>query len=329
MTTKVTKELYSQFLLATQGKFSALWLSELLGNKPAHDTFTRWLAKTKLKPHMLWEYTKPLVNRQTGYLIIDDTVLDKWYGPKIHLAQSHYSGTHHRLVRGIDIINLVWTNGENAEHIPVDFRIFAKKQDGYSKIDHCNDMLTSAFMRGFTPQAVLMDAWYSALSTLQLIRNAGWIFITALKGNRLVSLVPHEHRSVADLATEDGILCHLKDFGKILLFKLVRPDDDIEYLATNDLSLSILDIRNAAARRWRVEEYHRGVKQLTAASRCQARNDRSQRNHIFCSIFAFLALEKRRLETGISCYVSKQQIIAFAIQKYLEQPFIPLPKALP
>lgn len=328
MKQKVTKELYSQFLLATQGKFSALWLAELLGNKPTHDAFTRWLAKTKLQPHMLWEYTQSLVQKQTGYLIVDDSVLDKWYAQKITLAQSQYSGTHHRLVTGIDLISLVWADDSNDQHIPVDFRLFAKKQDGYSKIDHCNDMLTTAFLREFHPRAILLDAWYSALSTLKRIRDAEWLFLTALKGNRLVSLVPHEYKSVADLAIPDGILCHLKGFGKIKLFKLVRPDDDIEYLATNDLSFPSSDIRNAAARRWKVEEYHRGIKQLTGADRCQARNQRAQRNHIFCSIFAFLALEKFRLDTGISWYMSKQQIITAAIQAYLKRPSIPLPHAL-
>src|SRR5438046_9423245 len=114
---------------------------------------------------MLYEYSKFIVNLKTGYVIIDESVLDKCYGKHIGMVQSQYSGTHHRLVQGIDLISLVWTDGqkEKSHHIPVDFRLFAPKTDGFSKVDHCNDMLISAFMRGFTPKAVLLDAWYSAI----------------------------------------------------------------------------------------------------------------------------------------------------------------------
>jgi len=323
------KELYSQFLLATQGRYSAVWLSQLLGNHPAHDTFTRWLAQTKLKPHILWEYAKNLIDKNTGYIVIDDTVIDKIYAENIEMAKSQYSGTHHGIVNGIDVVNCLWTNdGLNDEdkHIPFDYRIYALSHDGKTKHIHCREMLMGANAKGFIPQAVLMDCWYADLKTFKLIRSLNWIFISGIESNRKVSLVPHEIQPVAEIATEVGVICHLRDFGMVKVFKIVFANGDIRYFATNNLKLTAPDVRNANARRWRVEEYHRGIKQAAGFEACQARNQRAQRNHIFCSILTFLTLEKWKIETGVSWGLGKQQIIAYAVAQYLKSPYIPFPQ---
>lgn len=328
----INKELYCQFLIASQARYSMLGLAELLNNHPAHDSFTRWLKNVKLKPHIIWEYAENLVDKNSGYLIVDDCVLDKFFGRTIEPVSIQYSGLHHTQVYGIGVVNLLWTNKkqfaeETSEHIPVDFRIFDKKRDGKTKNEHCQDMITLAMERGFKNITVLMDCAYSDLKTLKLVHRSGWKFVTGLKGNRVVSLAPHEYRSVAEIATEEGIVVHLKKFGFIKLIKLVNPKSgDIDYLATNDLSLTSPDIRKANACRWKVEEYHRGTKQTTGIENCQARLQRAQRNHIFCSSLTFLALEKHRLEKGCSWYESKQRIITDALKDYLEKPFIPLPQ---
>jgi len=326
--------LYSQFLLGTQQKYSAVFLASLRDNNPAHDTFTRWLSSTKLQPHIIWEYSRGLVEKERGFLIVDDTVLDKWYAneEKMGLVQRQYSGLHHRIVQGIGIVSLLWNserNPEEAEHITTDFRIYSPQADGKTKNQHCRDMLMLAQTRGFTPKYVLMDAGYADVKTFKLIRSYEWIFISGLEKNRLVSLTPHEYTSVADIATGEGIVCHLKAFGFVKVFKIVQKNQDIRYLVTNDVSISTTVIRDANDRRWRIEEYHRGVKQATGEELCQARNQRAQRNHILCSILAFLALEKWRLETGVSWYEAKIQIVSHAIAEYLKQPTIPLPTVVP
>ena len=45
----------------------------------AHDSVSLWLSDETLTPKMLWEQSQHLVEQATGYLIIDDTVLDKQY----------------------------------------------------------------------------------------------------------------------------------------------------------------------------------------------------------------------------------------------------------
>lgn len=319
--------------MSTFGRHSLVWLARLLDNQPAHDSWNRWLSETKLKPSLLWEDVVSMVNLSGGYLIVDDSVIDKWYASHIEVAQKQYSGTHHRLVDGIGLVNLVWTKHyqtAKAEHVACDFRIYAPKFDGLTKHDHARAMLESALMRGFTHPTVLMDSWYAASKTLKLIdRELKWAFVAALPENRQVKTDPsHPYSRVTDVATKSGIKCWMKGYGYIKAFKFVRPNDgDIECLATNDLSLPAPVARVAGKCRWRVEEFHRGIKQVTGVESCQARSQRSQRNHILCSIRALMALERWRLDRGINWYEAKQQLLIEAISHCLKQPTIPVSQA--
>lgn len=308
----------------------AFLAARLLDNEPAHDSWNRWLSEVKLRPSILWEDIQHVVDLEGGYLIVDDSVADKWYTKQIELVKKQYSGTHHRIVEGIGVVSLLWTKhqeAEKAEHYIVDMRIYAPKYDGKTKNHHCRDMLESAFHRGFRSPLVLMDRWYQDTKTLKLIRCMEWTSVSGLKSNRQVHITAAEpYKSVAEVATKEAVKCWMKKFCHIKLLKIVRPKDgNIEYLATNDLSLPAPVIRAANACRWRVEEYHRGTKQLTGLETCQARrNQRAQRNHILCSIRALLALEQLRLERGIPWYEAKQQLIVEALSNYLKNPTIPL-----
>src|SRR6266496_1248334 len=159
---KPNKDLYSQFLLSTQGRYSMLWLAKLLNNQPAHDSWNRWLTNTTLRPSILWEEVHSFVDTKGGYLVIDDSVIDKWYAKEIPLVQRQYSGTHHRLVDGIGVVSLLWTKSVRQEHVPIDFRIYAPTYDGKDKHSHARDMLEAAFHRGFKNPTVVMDGWYES-----------------------------------------------------------------------------------------------------------------------------------------------------------------------
>jgi hypothetical protein len=333
MAIKPNKDLYSQFLLSTQGRYSMLWLAHLLDKKPAHDSWTRWLNQTKLRPSILWEEIKDLIDLNRGYLIIDDCVVDKWYSKHIDLVKYQRSGTHHRKVNGINITSLLWTKDleediDPAKHITIDFRIYAPTYDGKDKHAHARDMLESAFHRGFAHQTVVMDAWYDNNKTFKLITGASWDFIAGIRSNRVMSPEPKKYCPVADYATKSGKIGWMKTYGKVKVFKRVRrKPDDIEYLATSDISLSAPVVRTACKCRWRIEEYHRGAKQLTGLAKCRFQDQRAQRNHILCSIRALMALEQWRLDRGIAWEEAKQQLIAEAIANYLKHPTIPLAKA--
>ena len=77
---------------------------------------------------------------------------------------------------------------------------------------------------------------------------------------------------------------------------------------------------------WRIEEYHRGLKQHTGVERCQARRAKAQHNHIGWCLRAFLRLEIHCFALGISWFQAKLDIIRGAVRVYLENPIMTLPR---
>ena len=64
----------------------------------------------------------------------DDTTLDKPYARKMDLVHRHWSGKHGRVVSGINLSTLLWTDGEAL--VPTHFRVYDKPQDGRTKNEH-------------------------------------------------------------------------------------------------------------------------------------------------------------------------------------------------
>jgi len=101
-------------------------------------------------------------------LILDDTTLDKPYAWKMALVTHHWSGKHQWVVKGIDLLTLLWTEGQSL--IPCNFRVYDKPQGGKTKNENFQDMLKKAKDRGFAPEYVLI---------LKLIASFGWFFLTS------------------------------------------------------------------------------------------------------------------------------------------------------
>ncbi len=153
---KCSLNLYVDFLIASQKQYSGSELSKVSPVEMSHDSVNRWLKKNKLTPKIVWRNAQSMVDLEAGYLIIDDTVLDKPHSRKISLVKNQYSGKHHRTVNGINLINMLWTNGEKI--VPVDYRAYDPGRDGKTKNDHFREMLDFAEKRGFSPDYVLRIA---------------------------------------------------------------------------------------------------------------------------------------------------------------------------
>ena len=100
----------------------------------------------------------------------------KEYSFKIEAAYFQWSGKHHKVVKGIRLITLIWTDG--IVSFPIDYRIYDKNVDDKTKNDHLQDMVNTAFKRGFNPSFIMFDSWYSGIENLKLINRLGWFFFT-------------------------------------------------------------------------------------------------------------------------------------------------------
>lgn len=319
---KVDELDYIQFLIAAQRVFTcteAATCQPEQADPPAHDAFTRLLARQPPDTAALWQEVKPLVQRTEGALLLDDSTLDKPYAQQMALVTRHWSGKHHRVVQGINLVSMVWTDGDTL--LPCDFRLYDRPVDGQTKNEHARALLAAAHGRGFEPQVVAFDGWYAALANLKTIRGYDWHWVTRLKGNRLVN--PDDTGNVPLATVEippEGRVVHLKGYGFIRVFRTVGPDGDAEHWATSDLAMSEAQRAEWARQAFGIEVYHRGLKQCCGIEKCQAQTEAGQRGHIQLALRAFVRLEAHWLRTGMSWYAAKTGIIRTAVREYLAHP---------
>lgn len=323
---KVSDEDYINFLIATPRVCSGVEAARVAPHEdsaPAHDAFTRLLHRLEPDAATLWSEASTQVSLSSGILVVDDSTLDKPYAKQIDLVGRHWSGKHHAVVSGINLITLLWTDGDR--HIPVDYRLFDKAHDQLTKNDHFQAMLQSAHERGFAPACVVFDSWYSSLENLKTIRDFGWKWLTRLKSNRLVNPERKGLCAVSEVETDErGTVVHLKGYGMIRLFKIVATDGDIEWWASNDLQMSEMERIKYGGFAWTIEQYHRGIKQFCGVERAQVRAGKAQRNHIGMALRAFLRLERHCYTTGISWFEAKHTIVREAVRNYLAHPLYTL-----
>ncbi|MCO5381686.1 MAG: transposase [Methanosarcina barkeri] len=256
-------------------------------------------------------------------MIVDDTVLDKPYSEKMGFVRYQRSGKHHLTVKGIGLVTLVWTDGTTV--IPIDFRIYNIDEDDKTKNDHFRDMLDKAEERGFNPEFVLFDTWYASVKNLKAIRKKEWHFLTRLKTNRLVN---PDNKGNVPLETVDippkGLVVHLKAYGFVKVFRIVSKDGDTQHWVTDVQDMDESKREELAKKSWKIEEYHRGIKQFCGVEKCQARKEESQRAHIMFSLRAFLRLELQRIKSRISWFESTIKIRRVAVTAYLKKPLYTL-----
>jgi len=320
---------YIDFLVATPKAATATEAARVQPDRPqapAHDAFTRLLNRLEPEPAALWEETRPLIRLDDGMLILDDSVLDKPFARHVGLVGRFWSGRHKRVVPGIDLVSLVWTDGDAL--YPTDYRLVDPADpEGTTKNDLFREMIRAAEARGFRPRCVCFDSWYSGKDNLKAVRDCGWTFLTQVRCNRKVNPDRAGNRPIRDCEiASTGTVVHLEGFGLVKAFRIVATNGGTEHWITNDLGMGEAARLAFAELAWGIEEYHRGLKQCTGVDRCQVRMSDAQRAHIGCAIRAFVRLEWHRFTTGMSWLEAKLRIIRDAVRAYLARPTLALPR---
>ncbi len=65
-------------------------------------------------------------------------------------------------------------------------------------------------------------------------------------------------------------------------------------------------------KRWRIEEYHKSIKENTSLAKSPTKKMRSQANHIFASIVAFCKLEIIKVATATNHFAIKYKLLVAA-----------------
>lgn len=329
-----TKLDYCQYLLSSPVNYTLTNLAEHLEGV-SHDQVNRYLRQEKLTPRLLWENVKGQVESDDeGYIIFDDTVLDKRYARSIEMSRRQYSGCEHRVIRGIGLVSCLYVNAHTRQFWVVDYRLYDPDGDGKSKLDHVMEMLNQLVaMKQLPFKTVLMDSWYAAQKLMVHIDSLGKIYYCPLKVNRLVDdsggIEKYKRIDQMDWSETQqcqGKLVKLRGFPKdkkVKLFRVTVSTGRTDYVATNDLSQASSDIvQQVCDVRWKIEEFHRELKQLTGIEACQCRKARIQRNHIACALLVWARLKTIAYQTHQTVYQIKHRMLSAYLIQQLKSPSI-------
>ncbi|MGH9856739.1 MAG: IS701 family transposase [Acidobacteriota bacterium] len=317
---KVTAQMYGQFLVNTPVNVTGTYFADTASGF-SHDQVSRFLSSNKLTPKIVRDKAiGEIPFTPHGFVLFDDTVVDKDFSFDIEMVRSQYSGNAHDVIKGIGIVTCVYYNPDIDRFYVLDYRIFDPERDGESKLDHVWDMLDGLANRNVAYGYVLMDSWYAVTELMVHIDDLGKIYYCPLKNNRLVddsgnpSGGKAAYKAVSKLdwdqmTLERGKTVKVKGFPgntKLKLFCVQVSTNRTDYVVTNDLTQESADgVRKACAIRWKIEEFHRELKQTTGIEKCQARKQRSQRNHINLCMQAWMILKTAARNANTTIYEQK------------------------
>ena len=337
-------ELYTDYLISTNGYATATGLSAMTDNAVSHDQITRYLSKNEFTSKELWLQVKGMVREvetEDGCLIFDDTVEEKKWTDESEIMCWHFDHTVGKSVRGINMLNALYYSKETS--IPLSFEIIKKYQ--YCEIETRkvkrkavitkNELMRSMILTAVKNQVkfkyVLMDTWFGAKENFEFIAKHNKEFISAIKSNRLIALTledKHQGNFVRvdelELSDKQSIRGYLRGYDKeILLVRRIFTNKNgsigILNLVCSDLTLNGDSISTIYEKRWKVEEFYKSLKHNVDMAKSPTKTIRTQSNHIFLSILSFFKLECLKIKHKLNHFAIRTKLLIKANQMAYEQ----------
>ena len=324
---------YIKYLIGSQVNYTQSYMGAHHDGL-SHDKINRFMRGKKFRPRHLWQAVRDDVEPHAdGYIVFDDTTLDKRYSEKIEVAQIQYSGASHGMVMGINIVTCLYVNPELDCSWVIDYRIYNPIADGKDKLEHVEDMLLHSVERKkLAFGVVLFDSWYATHDLMKAVDDLGKRFYCPIKTNRNI-LDGLCWTKPTKLEWNDTEIVYGKPIrlkgqklcADVRLHRLSRAShadgEHIEYIVTNDPANPNTDtVAHHVGIRWKIEQLHREVKQVTAIDKCQCRKARAQRNHIACSFIAWAMLKRAAHAAKTTIYQLKQAFLDSYITQLLNNP---------
>ena len=353
-------DLYSDYLISSFGQTSATGLSRLTDGVVSHDRITRFLSEPKKTGADLWHHVKPWVRQMQspeGVLIFDDTLEEKPYTDENDLVCWHWDHSQKRHVKGINFITALYQNA--GQSIPVSFDIVAKtepytdpktgkarRRSPITKNVRFRQMLAQCVHNQIPLSYILADTWFASAENMRFITlDLAQAFIFPLKTNRKIALTEDDRQNgryqrVDTLPIEPGTVrtVYLEDVPFPLRFtQVVFTNEDgttgCLYLVSSDPTITSDQLKTNYQKRWKVEEYHKSIKQNASLEKSPTRTETTQTNHLFAALWAFVKLERLKQATAKNHFALKTKLYfqalhsAFGELQRLKQHATPLPLA--
>lgn len=340
-------DLYSDYLISSFSQTTATGLSNALDGEISHDKITRFLSKDDFGPKDLWKVVKPFVRKiesEEGVLIVDDTIEEKLYTDENEIISWHHDHALGRSVKGVSILNFLYHC--DGVSLPVSFDVIRKTKEVLNektgKMVRKSEKTKNETMREILLSCVrdmhlvfslvLADTWFSSSENMIFIKETlEKHFIIPLKCNRKVALSKTDKQQgrftrIESISFQENhsITAYLEGVPfPVLLLKQVFTNEDgsqgILYLCASDINSESDTIIKNYQKRWRIEEYHKSLKSNVGLSKSPTHTIRTQINHFFASMIAFVKLEKMKIKTGMNHFALKTKLYVTALRSSMEE----------
>jgi len=105
------------------------------------------------------------------------------------------------------------------------------------------------------------------------------------------------------------------------IFKNENGTEGVLYLVSSNVTLDYERLTTIYQRRWKVEEYHKSLKSNASLAKSPTKTIRTQGNHVFASIWAFVKLERMKLITEMNHFALRSRLCVRAVQAAVQAAF--------
>ncbi|BDD07608.1 hypothetical protein FUAX_00400 [Fulvitalea axinellae] len=188
------------------------------------------------------------------------------------------------------------------------------------------------FLNKLVFRYILFDTWFTASDTLKYIHyKLKKVFVCPLKSNRNIAMSEKDKNEgkfihVSDAPIESGQVKRVWVKGvdfPVTLAKQVFTNRDRstaeQWLVTNGENMAFEDIVAIYQKRWKVEEFHKSLKQNTMLGKSPTKMEITQLNHIFASMIAYIKLEKLKVKEKLNHFAIKSKLYLKMIKAAMEE----------
>ena len=254
-------------------------------------------------------------------MIVDDSISEKPFTDENEIICWHYDHSKGRTVKGINFLTTLYHAQEVA--LPVTFAIVTKtetyidsksgkekRKSTVTKNEEYRHMLRQTTQNQIPFKYVLNDLWFASAENMNFVKHdLDKEFIMGLKSNRKVALSlddkqQGQYQRIDELDIPEGttITVYLEKvaFPLLLLRQVFKNENGtigVRYLVSSDLTLDYDALITIFQKRWKVEVYHRSLKQTVSLSKSPTRTETTQNNHFVAALWSYVKIELLKVQT--------------------------------
>lgn len=288
-------DVYLRALLSAPWRFTLVYLSLL--SKRSHDYLGRGLKEKYSFKNLL----KILLNGKKlgrGYIVIDETDVDKSFAKKMTGAGWIYSSRKKKHIFGYHVVTVVWTNGKVT--IPLGWKIYEKGGEK-TKLDLALELIKYClFSLNIKPKYFLFDSFYASEEILKYLINHNQFFVSQVHKNRKLNMEEVRH-------IEKG-----RPYWKKVGFlsggiKVQAVKNKRKYFITNRIGVTRTEQLMIYKVRWAIEDVFRFAKKELGFEKCQSISLQMQNTHFGVCFLLSGILQDIAEKTQMTVYQIKQE----------------------